>query len=182
MRSVPYGTKFASKGRVLVYAAAFAGAVALDAVTPLGVADWLIEVLLVWVASTFGSRRETRIIAAVGTLTMVLGLWTSPTADVPFWMAALNRLVAITVMWTMVVSAERRRAAEEAAEHAAAEIKVLRGLLPICAECKAIRNTEGEWQRLESYLSTHSEAQLSHGLCPECAAKYMAELNRGGAV
>jgi len=52
-----------------------------------------------------------------------------------------------------------------------AEVKVLSGLLPICANCKAIRNDEGYWEQLEEYIHKHSEAQFTHGLCPECAKR-----------
>jgi two-component system cell cycle response regulator len=60
-------------------------------------------------------------------------------------------------------------------EKALATIKVLRGIIPICASCKSIRNDEGYWQQLESYLRAHSEADFSHGLCPECLKKIYSE-------
>ena len=50
----------------------------------------------------------------------------------------------------------------------AAKLKVLRGLLPICGGCKKIRDDDGYWNELELYLEAHSEAELSHGLCPDC--------------
>lgn len=56
-------------------------------------------------------------------------------------------------------------------EDALAEIKTLRGLLPICSFCKQIRNDEGCWQQLESYISAHSDAEFSHGICPACLEK-----------
>lgn len=49
------------------------------------------------------------------------------------------------------------------------EIKTLRGLIPICAWCKRIRDDRGYWDQLEVYLSKHSEAVFSHGLCPDCS-------------
>ncbi|MBP1750086.1 MAG: two component system response regulator [Deltaproteobacteria bacterium] len=49
------------------------------------------------------------------------------------------------------------------------EIKTLRGLIPICAWCKRIRDDEGYWDQLEVYLTKHSEAVFSHGLCPDCS-------------
>ncbi len=49
------------------------------------------------------------------------------------------------------------------------EIRVLRGLLPICAKCKKIRDDQGDWHQLEAYLLEHSEAQFTHGFCPDCA-------------
>jgi GAF domain-containing protein len=48
-------------------------------------------------------------------------------------------------------------------------IKTLSGLLPICSSCKKIRDDRGSWQRIEAYVEQHSEAEFSHGLCPECA-------------
>ena len=55
-------------------------------------------------------------------------------------------------------------------------IKTLQGLIPICAECRRIRDDEGSWTGLETYVREHSEADFSHGLCPECMQKiYGAE-------
>lgn len=51
------------------------------------------------------------------------------------------------------------------------EVKSLSGLLPICASCKKIRDDRGYWQQLESYIATHSEADFSHSLCPDCATE-----------
>jgi len=51
------------------------------------------------------------------------------------------------------------------------ELKVLRGILPICASCKKIRDDKGYWAQIESYIREHSEAEFSHSLCPDCAKK-----------
>ena len=56
-------------------------------------------------------------------------------------------------------------------ERALAEVKVLRGLIPICAGCKKIRNDHGYWQQIEEYIQDHSEAAFSHGLCLPCAKR-----------
>lgn len=55
---------------------------------------------------------------------------------------------------------------------ALSEIKTLRGLLPICSHCKKIRDDSGLWNRIEAYISQHSHAEFSHGICPECIEKY----------
>jgi len=72
----------------------------------------------------------------------------------------------------------RRMSLEEEREDLIAElqeavnrIKTLRGLLPICASCKKIRDDKGYWTQIEAYVSEHSEAEFSHGICPECAKK-----------
>jgi len=56
-------------------------------------------------------------------------------------------------------------------EHSMKEIRKLRGFLPICANCKKIRDDKGYWTQVEVYISEHSEAEFSHGICPDCAQK-----------
>ncbi len=56
-------------------------------------------------------------------------------------------------------------------EKALAEIRTLRGIIPICASCKKIRDSNGAWNQLEQYIREHSEAEFSHGICPDCAAR-----------
>ncbi len=63
------------------------------------------------------------------------------------------------------------RASNEELQRALREVKTLRGLIPICASCKKIRNDLGSWQQLEEYLQEHSEAEFSHGLCTPCIKK-----------
>jgi hypothetical protein len=61
-------------------------------------------------------------------------------------------------------------------EEALAKIKTLRGLIPICASCKRIRDDTGYWQQLEKYITEHSEADFTHGLCSECLKKMEMEI------
>ncbi len=55
------------------------------------------------------------------------------------------------------------------------EIKHLQGIIPICSVCKKIRDEEGFWQQIESYISSHSDAEFSHGICNDCAQKMYGE-------
>jgi len=61
-------------------------------------------------------------------------------------------------------------------QQAMSDVKVLSGMLPICASCKKIRDDKGYWNRIEAYIGKHSNAQFSHGICPECARKLYPEL------
>jgi hypothetical protein len=61
-------------------------------------------------------------------------------------------------------------------QEALAEVKQLSGFLPICASCKKIRDDKGYWQQIEAYISSHSEAVFSHGICAECARKLYPEI------
>jgi sigma-B regulation protein RsbU (phosphoserine phosphatase) len=60
---------------------------------------------------------------------------------------------------------------------ALSNVKQLRGLLPICSYCKRIRGDDSYWQQVEGYISAHSNAQFSHGICPTCYAAISAELD-----
>ena len=63
---------------------------------------------------------------------------------------------------------------EERVAEKISEIKVLEGLLPICAACKKIRDEDGRWNELEIFIDRHSEARFSHGICPDCHSQYYA--------
>lgn len=60
-------------------------------------------------------------------------------------------------------------------QQAVAEIKTLHGIVPICASCKKIRDDEGAWHQLEAYISRHTDARFSHGICKDCAKKLYPE-------
>ena len=61
-------------------------------------------------------------------------------------------------------------------QQALSEIKTLEGIIPICASCKKIRDDQGYWKQLETYLLDHSQARFSHGICPDCYALADREL------
>jgi len=61
-------------------------------------------------------------------------------------------------------------------QDALASIRTLRGLLPICAHCKQIRDDEGYWHRVEHYIQEHTHAEFSHGICPDCARKHYPQM------
>jgi ligand-binding sensor domain-containing protein len=72
----------------------------------------------------------------------------------------------------------RERDLRARVDEAVAQVKVLSGLLPICASCKRIRDETGSWSQMEQYIHTHSEAEFSHGICPECAEEIAPGLSQ----
>ncbi|MCD4706991.1 MAG: tetratricopeptide repeat protein [Candidatus Sabulitectum sp.] len=68
----------------------------------------------------------------------------------------------------------------EELKNALNEVKHLSGLLPICASCKKIRDDSGYWKKIELYISERSDAQFTHGLCPECMRKLYPEIHKNG--
>lgn len=74
---------------------------------------------------------------------------------------------------------ERKKAEAEKERYlqeALAKLKILSGLLPICASCKKIRDDQGYWSQIESYIHHHSEAEFSHSICPECAKRLYPDI------
>lgn len=63
-------------------------------------------------------------------------------------------------------------------QNALAQVKSLHGLLPICASCKKVRDDQGYWTQVEVYVMNHSDAEFTHGICPDCLQQYRANLPR----
>ncbi|MBF0111613.1 MAG: PAS domain S-box protein [Desulfamplus sp.] len=70
---------------------------------------------------------------------------------------------------------ERVEAQEALRSKAEEELHALRGIIPICMHCKEIRDDKGYWNKLEKFITEHSEAQFSHGICPDCMKKFYPE-------
>jgi hypothetical protein len=76
---------------------------------------------------------------------------------------------------------ERERLIAEL-QKALSEVNKLSGMLPICASCKKIRDDKGYWNQIESYIKDHSEAEFSHGICPDCVKKLYPEFHKKNQV
>jgi ligand-binding sensor domain-containing protein len=71
----------------------------------------------------------------------------------------------------------REKELQERVAEAVAKVKVLSGMLPICASCKKVRDDKGYWNQIETYIRQHSDTQFSHGLCPDCVRKLYPEFS-----
>ena len=81
------------------------------------------------------------------------------------------QVIATDITERKLAEAERERLVAEL-QNAMAEVKILGGLIPICAWCKKIRDDQGYWTQLEGYIQSHSEARFTHGICPECSKEF----------
>lgn len=130
--------------------------------------------------------RTTDPIAAIGTY------WATkrePGADELHLLQSLADTVAVAMENVQVYAEleQRVRQRTEALERtvlelreANQEIRTLRGFIPICSHCKGVRDDSGYWHRLESYLTSHTEAQLSHGICPDCVNTHFSDFGSVG--
>ncbi len=118
----------------------------------------------------------------LGALPGVLGLYRQEPG------AAFSERDVETLMFLsgQVTTGLERKLADEERERLVAElraalsrVKTLSGLLPICANCKKVRDDQGYWEQIEHYLEAHSQAEFTHGICPECIAKLYPGLLNG---
>jgi hypothetical protein len=93
-------------------------------------------------------------------------------------LAMLLGVLAIKPVFLRIQHAEQeQRALSERLQEALHNIRVLNGLLPICANCKKIRDDRGYWQQIETYISTRTDTTFSHGICPDCMKKLYPEFS-----
>ncbi len=78
---------------------------------------------------------------------------------------------AITIAMARFDDLRKLRKLNEQLQQALREVRTLSGLLPICAACKKIRDDEGYWHDVEEYISSHSDTEFSHGICPDCSKR-----------
>jgi hypothetical protein len=102
----------------------------------------------------------------------------------PFWRTGLFRAALALALMGLAVGIHRyrirnhlraERELQTRVREAVAQIRTLSGLLPICAWCKKVRDDTGYWKQLETYVKDHSQADFSHGICPECHKKVRGE-------
>lgn len=87
---------------------------------------------------------------------------------------ALGELAALALRHSYTLDALRK--VNTNLKKALDEVKVLRGILPICSKCKNIRDEQGYWHKVETYVHDHSDADFTHGLCGDCVAAFYTEL------
>jgi len=92
----------------------------------------------------------------------------------PYKSVELNARVQTHLKLKRIMDEEARLVVQ--LKDALSQVKQLSGIIPICANCKKIRNDEGYWEQVETYIRDHSEAMFSHGLCPDCVRKLYPDM------
>ncbi|MBU0945065.1 MAG: hypothetical protein KJ804_01210 [Proteobacteria bacterium] len=110
---------------------------------------------------------------------IILLIWIDEVLDIPYflfgaeatlvnWRESLFESISIAILGGIIIKYTSR---------ILKRMKYLEGFLSICASCKKIRDEEGSWHQIESYIGERSEAKFSHGICPECAEKLYPGFN-----
>ncbi len=150
---------------------------AMDILLPLGVAVGVLYTTLVLLSMWSPYRRFIFLVAAGVSVLTVADFFLSPEGD--HWMAASNRFLSLFTIWAVAVLAFLHKRTQEEHERLILDlqdsldhIKTLRGLLPVCVSCKKVRNDQGYWKSIDTYIAERSEAQITHGICPDCFSHY----------
>jgi hypothetical protein len=158
-----------------------------DMSVPLGIAMGVLYTAVILI-SLWLPRKVTILVAIISSVLIIIAFLYKP--PVPYmWKAVCNRGLALFAVWITAILGLQRKKAEEMREEALRlrekalnEIRILRGILPVCSWCKKVRNDQNIWIQIEKYIKEHSEADFSHSLCPECAnslyPEYASELHR----
>lgn len=176
-------TKDKTSYRLIVGSAFLAtGFFYFDLQTPLGIAGGIPYIALVALSIRSPQRKFTQIIAVISTILIILGFFLSPVGD--FRVALLNRFLSLAALWITTIlfliwrktEEDRMRLTNELSE-TQHEVKTLSHLLPICANCKKIKDDEGNWNQVEEYLRDHSDSLINHGLGPDCIEELYPDLD-----
>ena len=114
----------------------------------------------------------------IGFVFIIVFIWLDELMDIPHllfgtestpvnWSESLFESIVIAVLGAVIVIHTKKMLQR---------MKYLEGILPICASCKKIRDDKGHWHQIESYIRDKSEAEFSHGICPECGKKLYGDI------
>ncbi|HEY3401338.1 MAG TPA: hypothetical protein VGK03_11975 [Geothrix sp.] len=96
--------------------------------------------------------------------------------------ALLFACLTLVASWAVYRAWLRQQAAHEHLTALLAEVKTLGGMLPICSHCKKIRDDRGYWNQIEAYLNEHTDAEFTHGICPDCAKEVFPKSGKHTAI
>lgn len=136
----------------------------LDLLAPIRIVFSIFFVIPVLVAAWFNSLYfAVALSISLPAVRLLVAILVEKTGDVMY--SGLNAVDRLLVLSVVALVTHRL---SESMKHLKVEVKVLEGMIPICSNCKKIRDKDGEWQSLEKYLGEHSQAEFTHGICPDC--------------
>ena len=140
----------------------------IDSFLPLGVAGGVPYILVILLSMWSSETKLPYQLAILVSILTIAGYFISPHGG-EMWKVFVNRFLALFAIWVTAILSMKQKKAQEEKANAFAKLKILNGLLPICMSCKKIRSDDGYWGQIEMYIREHSEAEFSHGICPDCA-------------
>jgi K+-sensing histidine kinase KdpD len=138
--------------------------IGIDLLTPPQILLSIFFILPILIAGWYNSLRWALILS----VTLPLARFFIATFIEPLWHVSYNLINAIDRFLVFSLVSLITARLSDSVKRLKREIKVLEGLIPICTNCKKIRDQNQEWQPLEKYLTERSDTQFTHGICPDC--------------
>ena len=174
LRSITLSEKSRRIALLSIVVFTIGGTAILDFLTPVGIVGGMLyggPIYLIGLLSCAEDtkRRLVMAVAVLCTVLTILAYFLSPRGGIPAIVLS-NHVIAVVAMWIAAALAliHIRLVAENAE---------LRELLPICSYCKQIRDDDGAWHKMETYLHRHAGVEFSHGMCPSCLEHYLHDLD-----
>ncbi len=147
----------------------------IDLSLPLGVAGGVPYIAVVLLSLWFPQRRYTLLLAVISSLLTIAGFFYSPQGG-ELWKVIFNRSLALFAIWITAIFIIQRKGVEQKHEdaghgHEPKSMKIWQGFLTICASCKKVRDDEGNWKQIETYIKKHAQVEFSHGICDQCCVQ-----------
>jgi len=164
---------------------------AIDFVTGYEISFSIFYLAPICFVAWFAGRRAGLIFALIGTIVWlgadIASGHTFGHLLIPYWNAAVRLgffVITVLILHRLHLFLEEQARLIIELQDARNDIRTLGGLIPICAWCKKIRDDEGYWRQVETYISEHTEASFTHSMCPECKAKWDEALRKttGGSL
>ena len=158
---------------------------ALDSMTPLGIADGMLYPIVILFVSLSCRRAVVAMFAALSTALILVGWILSPSGGAE-GTVAINRIMAMAAVWIVAVASIVRMSivakaaiAQRDVEAIHGKLMILHGLATVCSGCKKVRGKDGRWQDLSTYCQEQSDAELSCSVCERCAQDHLRHLLLG---
>jgi hypothetical protein len=179
---------------LLAFGAGFAACLLTGSPPYIAPLSIVVTVLLAWdlgLAAAFGWVCLARILMPAVTSLAGLGVFSvfsqarGAVAVILAWSVVAEMVIAYLTVRFRALHEQLARSKADLLEMnaelqaAVAEVKELRGMLPICAWCKDVRGDVGDWEKIETYIAKNSHATFTHGVCPKCFRKQLASLENG---
>lgn len=156
----------------------------LDHITGNEIGFFVFYFLPVGLGTWAGGRRMGLALALTCAVVWLIVDATTGTLYAVLWYRYWNtfiRYIAFVILALLIarmkgLMEQQEKALSGSLTHALAEVRELRGLLPICAACKKIRNDQGYWEHIEVYIAAHSQTEFTHSICPECTQRLYTDL------
>jgi len=150
----------------------------IDLSTPLGIAGGVPYIVPVLLSAGLPKRFPLFLVSGICSLLTIAGFLFAQDLDALNLKVLTNRSLALFAIWVTAILSYLQYKYWDQREQALNRVRILEGILPICMDCRKIRDQSNQWKNIETYIAEHSEAKFSHGYCPDCGTQNLKRIRK----